>query len=122
MRAWRIVVVAAALAGLVAVAGPPAWAQGQPAAQPQRQGGVPVGSQAPPVRPEIPAERGQGEFVPVSSLPAQQEPLPAAPLVITAYVFVWVVLIVFLWSIWRRLGKVQEEIRQLQRRVGGAGR
>jgi hypothetical protein len=36
----------------------------------------------------------QGEFVPVKELP-QHEELPAAPLVIAAYGFVWVALLVY---------------------------
>jgi hypothetical protein len=62
---------------------------------------------------------GQEGYVPVKSLPAGQvkEGLPAAPLVVGAYAFVWAVLIVYLWTVWRRLGKVQAEIADLERRV-----
>jgi CcmD family protein len=61
-------------------------------------------------------------FVPLDSLPPQEQ-LPAAPLLITAYAFVWVLLMLYLWSIARRLGKVEGEIESLQRRSpGGAGR
>ena len=61
-------------------------------------------------------------FVPLDSLPPQEQ-LPAAPLLITAYVFVWVLLMVYLWSIARRLGKVEREMQTLQRRApGGAAR
>jgi CcmD family protein len=64
-----------------------------------------------------PPPPGQEGFVPVKALPAAQETLPAAPLVIAAYAFVWVVLIVYLWALWRRLGKVQREIGDLNRRL-----
>jgi CcmD family protein len=57
----------------------------------------------------------QGEFVPISQLPAGDK-LPAAPLLIAAYAFVWVALLVYLWSIWRRLGKVETELHALERR------
>jgi CcmD family protein len=61
-------------------------------------------------------------FVPLDSLPPQEQ-LPAAPLLITAYVFVWVLLMIYLWSIARRLGKVEREMQTLQRRApGGAAR
>ena len=59
---------------------------------------------------------GQGEFVPISQLPPGDR-LPAAPLLIAAYAFVWVALLVYLWSIWRRLGKVEAEMQALERRT-----
>jgi CcmD family protein len=58
----------------------------------------------------------QGEFVPVKDLP-QHEQLPAAPLLIAAYGFVWVALLVYLFSIWRRLGRVGREMDELSRRI-----
>ena len=58
----------------------------------------------------------QEQFVPVKELP-QHEQLPAAPLLIAAYAFVWVVLLVYLFSIWRRLGKVGREMDELSRRI-----
>ena len=56
-------------------------------------------------------------FVPVKDLPAQQEQLPAAPLVMTAYAVAWVVVILYLWSIWRRLAGVEREIAAVSRRL-----
>jgi len=47
----------------------------------------------------------QTEFVPVDELP-EQEQLPAAPLVIAAYAVAWVAMLIYLGSIWRRLGKL----------------
>jgi CcmD family protein len=58
-------------------------------------------------------------FVPLDSLPPQEQ-LPAAPLLITAYVFVWVLLMTYLWSIARRLGKVEKEMHTLQHRTPGS--
>jgi CcmD family protein len=63
-----------------------------------------------------PASGSQGEFVPVKDLP-QQEHLPAAPLLITAYIVVWLALLAYLWTIWRRLGHVDQELRSLSRRL-----
>ena len=57
-------------------------------------------------------------FVPIDQLPPQEQ-LPAAPLLITAYVFVWVLLMVYLWTIARRLGKVESEMQALTRRTPG---
>jgi CcmD family protein len=62
------------------------------------------------------AQPPQDQFVPMKSLP-QQEQLPAAPLLVTAYGFVWAVLLVYLWTIWRRLMKVEREMQQLSSRV-----
>ena len=53
---------------------------------------------------------------------AVREQMPAAPLVIAAYGIAWVLLIGYLWSIWRRLAKVQQEIAQVSRRLEGGSR
>ena len=63
------------------------------------------------------AQEPQGGFVPASSLP-QAEQIPAAPLLIAAYIFVWVALMAYLWSIWSRLGRVEKDIQSLQQRTG----
>src|SRR5262245_2416000 len=57
-------------------------------------------------------------FVPLDPS-AVREQLPAAPLVMGAYAVAWVLLIGYLWSIWRRLTKVQQEITVLSRRLEG---
>lgn len=59
---------------------------------------------------------GQSEFVPVSQLPPAEQ-LPAAPLLIVAYAFVWVAVLAYVWSLWRRLGRVEREIQTLARRA-----
>jgi CcmD family protein len=64
---------------------------------------------------------GQGEFVPVTDLPAAEQ-LPAAPLLVGAYAFVWLALMLYLWSIWRRLARIDAEIQTLSRRTShGSG-
>jgi CcmD family protein len=77
-------------------------------------------SQAPQQAPQSQATGSSAPegFVPVKALPAQEQ-LPAVPLLLTAYAFVWLVLLVYLWTIWRRLMKVEREIRTLADRVGG---
>lgn len=54
---------------------------------------------------------------------APREVLPATPLVFIAYSFVWLALIMYVFSIWLRLGKVEQDLaavqRRLQERVGG---
>jgi CcmD family protein len=63
-----------------------------------------------------PAPGTQDDFVPASQLPPGEQ-MPAAPMVIGAYAFVWVALLVYVWSIWRRVQKVEHEIADLSRRV-----
>lgn len=58
----------------------------------------------------------QGDYVPASSLPPV-ETLPAGPIVIAAYAFVWIVLIAYVWFVWRRLQKVEDDIARLERRA-----
>jgi CcmD family protein len=58
---------------------------------------------------------GQSEFIPSSQLPPTDQ-LPAAPLLIAAYAFVWVAIAFYLWTIWRRLGKVEADMRALEQR------
>jgi CcmD family protein len=55
---------------------------------------------------------GQSEFVPVKDLPPT-ESIPAAPLLVAAYAFIWVAVLFYLWSIWRRLNKVEADMRAL---------
>ena len=58
----------------------------------------------------------QGEFVPARDLPAT-ESIPAATLLVAAYAFIWVAAIVYLFSIWRRLNKVEAEMHALARKT-----
>ena len=60
-------------------------------------------------------QRDFGEYVPFDQLPPSEQ-LPAAPLLITAYAFAWVAVFFYVWSLWRRLGKVEAEMRALERR------
>ena len=59
-----------------------------------------------------PAQPGQSEFIPVTELPASEQ-LPAAPLLIAAYLFVWAAMLFYVWSLWRRLGKVERDISEV---------
>ncbi len=69
-----------------------------------------------PLHAAQPPSEGQTEFVPISELPPEDR-LPAAPLLIGAYAFVWVVLVAYLWSIAKRLGKVDAELSRLERLI-----
>jgi len=64
----------------------------------------------------------QNEFVPIDKLPPGDQ-LPSAPLLIAAYVFVWIATLFYLWTIWRRLMKVEADMGGLaQRRASGTRR
>ena len=66
----------------------------------------------------------QEGYVPVDQLPNAplQETIPAARLVGVAYGFVWVMLVLYVWSIRGRLGKVERELQSISRRIPGGGR
>jgi hypothetical protein len=65
-----------------------------------------------------PAQEG---FVPIDQLPPQEQ-LPAARLVTIAYAVAWLVFFGYLWSIWQRLGRVEQDIAEARRRVDAGSR
>jgi hypothetical protein len=58
-------------------------------------------------------------FVPVTGVPVTEQ-IPAAPLVIASYAFFLLLMVFYLWTIWRRIGTVEGEMRALDRRQGGS--
>ena len=58
------------------------------------------------------AQPGVSGFEPVTGM-QDAEQLPAAPLVIAAYAFVWLAFLTYVFFIWKRLGKVEAEISTL---------
>jgi CcmD family protein len=85
-------------------------------------GGQVFAFQAPPAQtPPGQAPPGQGEYVPIDQLPPGQQ-LPAAPLLIAAYAFVWLAVFFYVWSIWRRLDKVEAEMRVFEKRQSHRGK
>ena len=67
-----------------------------------------------PTAPPRPA--AQDEFVPISQLPATEQ-VPAAPLLISAYAVVWIVLAVYLWTLWRRFLRAERDLQALAGRL-----
>jgi CcmD family protein len=57
-------------------------------------------------------------FEPATNL--GKESLPAGPLVYTAYAIVWLVLIGYVFMLWRRLDRVEKELREVAARIGSA--
>lgn len=68
-----------------------------------------------------PPSQPQGGFVPIDQLPAP-ESIPAAPLVIAAYAVAWVVIFFYVWSVWRRLNRVEAELHDALKRSDSRGR
>lgn len=68
-----------------------------------------------------PTQGSPDGFVPLSSLPPGEE-MPAAPFVIGTYAFFLVLMMFYLWTIWNRLSKVEKDLREFERRHGGAAR
>ena len=69
---------------------------------------------------QAPATTPDG-FVPASSLPARQE-MPAAPLVVAAYSVAWLAIYFYLWTIWRRIARVEREMLDVSRRIEAGAR
>jgi CcmD family protein len=90
MTLFRRTTLGLALAGMLAAAG----ASAQP-------------PQTPPKRQE-PVE----EFVPIDQLPPEEQ-IPAANLLIPAYAFVWIAVLLYVVSVAKRLGTVQREVERL---------
>jgi len=63
----------------------------------------------------------QNEFIPIDELPPTEQ-MPAAPLLISAYAFVVIVLFLYLVSVSRRLTVVQREVERLESDMKRTGR
>jgi CcmD family protein len=68
-----------------------------------------------------PTPAAQEGFVPIDQLKPKEE-MPAAPLVMAAYAIAWLVIFGYVWSLWRRLQKVEMEIAEVSRRAASGGR
>jgi CcmD family protein len=80
-----------------------------------------IPSAAPLWAQQPPPSAAQEGFVPVDELPPD-EALPAAPLLITAYAVAWALVLLYLWSIWRRLARVERELAEVGRRIESGAR
>ena len=59
---------------------------------------------------------GQSEFVPMKGLPPGEQ-VPAATLLVIGYSFIWVAVAFYVWTIWRRLNRVEAEMRSLAQKT-----
>ena len=71
-------------------------------------------------QPQTPPEQVDG-FTPIDQLPPQDQ-LPAAPLLITAYSFVVLVLFAYVLSVARRLTAVRQDMERLGADIKRSGR
>lgn len=67
-----------------------------------------------------PPSEPQSEFLPIDQLPPAEQ-LPAAPLLVAAYAFAWLAVFFYLWTVRRRLGKVETELRVFEKRQSQRG-
>ena len=67
--------------------------------------------------PQPPVTAAQEEYVPIDELP-DSEKMPAAPFLIAAYIVVWSVLLIYVLSLWRRLSRVEADLREARRTFG----
>ena len=68
-----------------------------------------------------PGQKPPDEFVPIDQLPPEEK-LPAAPLLVSAYVIVTLALFAYMYSLSRRLGAVKGEITRLESDLKRSGR
>jgi hypothetical protein len=57
-----------------------------------------------------PPKPGTDAFLPTDQLPPTEQ-MPSAPYVIAAYGVVWLIAMFYLWTIWRRIGKVEADMK-----------
>ena len=83
-----------------------------------------AGSNAHAARAQAPPAQGptttaaQDEYIPIDQLP-ENEKLPAAPFLIAAYAVAWGAVLIYLLMLWRRLGRVEADLRDARRAVEG---
>lgn len=78
-------------------------------------------AQQPAAAPPPSTSAAQDGFVPIDQL-APKEEMPAAPLVMAAYAVAWLVIFGYVWSLWRRIHKVEVEIADVSRRLASGAR
>jgi CcmD family protein len=63
--------------------------------------------------------QAQEGFTKMSPEDMARESLPAAPLVFTAYAIVWVGLVLYVFFMWRRLGRVERDLADVRAKLAG---
>lgn len=65
------------------------------------------------------AFQGTDGFVPMSQAP--QETVPGGTLVIAAYAFAWIAVAAYVFIVWRRAGRIEHELADLQSKIAARG-
>lgn len=65
------------------------------------------------------AFQGTDGFVPMSQAP--QETVPGGTLVMAAYAFAWVAVAAYVFIVWRRAGRIERELADLQAKIAARG-
>lgn len=68
-----------------------------------------------------PVEPAREQYLPIDQLPPSER-MPSAPFVIAAYAAIWFIAMFYLWTIWKRTGKLESELQALARRQKDAAR
>jgi hypothetical protein len=66
-------------------------------------------------------EPARDQYLPIDQLPPSER-MPSAPFVIAAYAVIWALAMFYLWTIWRRTAKVEDDLHALARRMKDAPR
>jgi hypothetical protein len=66
-------------------------------------------------------EPAREQYLPVDQLPPSER-MPSAPYVIAAYAVVWIVAMFYMWTIWKREGRLEDDMQTLARRQKDAAR
>ncbi len=70
---------------------------------------------------QTPPPAAQDEFVPLKDVPPTEQ-LPAARLVMAAYSVAWIVIAGYIFLLWRRLSRVEQEIQTVGQRFQASRR
>jgi CcmD family protein len=54
--------------------------------------------------------------------PGQQDTMPASPMVLAAYGFVWAALLVYVFLLWQRIGRVERELADVNTKLSARKR
>ena len=64
-------------------------------------------------QPQPQTPRQQEEFVPIDQLPPEEQ-LPAAPMVVAAYAFIWIAFLGYVFTLISRMKKLERDLRRLE--------
>ena len=60
------------------------------------------------------------EFVPADQV--AQDHVPGGTLLLAAYAVAWVVVVAYVWIVWRRAGRIERELADLATKIAARGR